>query len=153
MVGCIGLAGCDCHMTVLSCSRVLITTDIWARGIDVQQVSLVINYDLPNNRELYIHRWVWAKGGWSREGKIKNWVGLCPRMWFIRSVWTLSPVLPELVGLAGMVGGVWPSTLWRMMTFVYWGTLNSITAHRLMRCPWTVSFIEPITLCSFPSCV
>ena len=36
----------------------LITTDVWARGIDVQQVSLVINYDLPNNRELYIHRWV-----------------------------------------------------------------------------------------------
>ena len=40
----------------LFCSRVLITTDVWARGIDVQQVSLVINYDLPNNRELYIHR-------------------------------------------------------------------------------------------------
>ena len=37
-------------------SRVLITTDLWARGIDVQQVSLVINYDLPNNRENYIHR-------------------------------------------------------------------------------------------------
>jgi len=37
-------------------TRVLITTDIWARGIDVQQVSLVINYDLPNNRENYIHR-------------------------------------------------------------------------------------------------
>ena len=31
-------------------SRVLITTDVWARGIDVQQVSLVINYDLPTNR-------------------------------------------------------------------------------------------------------
>ena len=27
-----------------------------ARGIDVQQVSLVINYDLPGNRENYIHR-------------------------------------------------------------------------------------------------
>jgi ATP-dependent RNA helicase len=39
-------------------ARVLITTDVWARGLDVQQVSLVINYDLPNNRELYIHRWV-----------------------------------------------------------------------------------------------
>lgn len=37
-------------------SRVLITTDVWARGLDVQQVSLVINYDLPNNREQYIHR-------------------------------------------------------------------------------------------------
>lgn len=37
-------------------SRVLITTDLLARGIDVQQVSLVINYDLPSNRENYIHR-------------------------------------------------------------------------------------------------
>ncbi|XP_073215344.1 eukaryotic initiation factor 4A-II isoform X8 [Lepidochelys kempii] len=39
-------------------SRVLITTDLLARGIDVQQVSLVINYDLPTNRENYIHRHV-----------------------------------------------------------------------------------------------
>ena len=38
-------------------SRVLIATDVWGRGLDVQQVSLVINYDLPNSRELYIHRW------------------------------------------------------------------------------------------------
>ncbi len=38
-------------------SRVLITTDLLARGIDVQQVSLVINYDLPNHRENYIHRY------------------------------------------------------------------------------------------------
>lgn len=37
-------------------SRVLITTDLLARGIDVQQVSLVINFDLPSNRENYIHR-------------------------------------------------------------------------------------------------
>jgi ATP-dependent RNA helicase len=37
-------------------SRVLIATDVWGRGLDVQQVSLVINYDLPNSRELYIHR-------------------------------------------------------------------------------------------------
>ena len=52
---------------LFSSSRVLITTDVWARGIDVQQVSLVINYDLPNNRELYIHRLVLASvsGGYS----------------------------------------------------------------------------------------
>ncbi|KAJ7151059.1 DEAD-domain-containing protein, partial [Mycena filopes] len=31
--------------------RVLITTDVWARGIDVQQVSLVINCDVPPNRK------------------------------------------------------------------------------------------------------
>jgi ATP-dependent RNA helicase len=30
--------------------RVLITTDVWARGLDVSQISLVINYDLPSNR-------------------------------------------------------------------------------------------------------
>ena len=37
-------------------SRVLIATDLLARGIDVHQVSLVINYDLPVDRENYIHR-------------------------------------------------------------------------------------------------
>ena len=37
-------------------SRVLIATDLLARGIDVQQVSVVINYDLPYARENYLHR-------------------------------------------------------------------------------------------------
>ena len=36
--------------------RVLITTDLLSRGIDIQQISLVINYDLPLNKETYIHR-------------------------------------------------------------------------------------------------
>ena len=36
--------------------RVLITTDLLSRGIDIQQVSLVINYDLPKDTEIYIHR-------------------------------------------------------------------------------------------------
>ncbi|KRX05373.1 P-loop containing nucleoside triphosphate hydrolase [Pseudocohnilembus persalinus] len=47
--------------------RVLIATDIWGRGIDVQQVSLVINYDLPLNRELYIHR-IGRSGRFGRKG-------------------------------------------------------------------------------------
>lgn len=40
---------CHCPRRALTGTlrRVLITTDVWARGIDVQQVSLVINYDLP----------------------------------------------------------------------------------------------------------
>uniref|UniRef100_A0A8C0QC43 RNA helicase n=3 Tax=Canis lupus TaxID=9612 RepID=A0A8C0QC43_CANLF len=37
-------------------SRALITTDLLVRGIEVQQVSLVTNYDLPTNSENYIHR-------------------------------------------------------------------------------------------------
>mmetsp|Transcript_24036 Transcript_24036/g.29098 ORF Transcript_24036/g.29098 Transcript_24036/m.29098 type:complete len:418 (+) Transcript_24036:101-1354(+) len=52
-------------------SRVLITTDVWARGLDVQQVSLVINYDLPNNRELYIHR-IGRSGRYGRKGVAIN---------------------------------------------------------------------------------
>ncbi|OLL22890.1 ATP-dependent RNA helicase fal1 [Neolecta irregularis DAH-3] len=54
-------------------SRVLITTDVWARGIDVQQVSLVINYDLPPNRENYIHR-IGRSGRFGRKGVAINFV-------------------------------------------------------------------------------
>jgi len=54
-------------------SRVLIATDIWGRGIDVQQVSLVICYDLPNNRELYIHR-IGRSGRFGRKGVAINFV-------------------------------------------------------------------------------
>lgn len=48
-------------------SRVLIATDLLARGIDLQQVPLVINYDLPANPENYIHRI--GHGGGSRLGR------------------------------------------------------------------------------------
>ncbi|KAJ1995680.1 translation initiation factor eIF4A [Coemansia spiralis] len=54
-------------------SRILITTDILARGIDVQQVSLVINYDLPTNRENYIHR-IGRGGRFGRKGVAINFV-------------------------------------------------------------------------------
>nr|CAD7404186.1 unnamed protein product [Timema cristinae] len=53
--------------------RVLITTDLLARGIDVQQVSLVINYDLPSNRENYIHR-IGRGGRFGRKGVAINFV-------------------------------------------------------------------------------
>ncbi|CAB4060507.1 EIF4A3 [Lepeophtheirus salmonis] len=63
----------EANFTVSGQSRVLITTDVWARGIDVQQVSLVINYDLPNNRELYIHR-IGRSGRFGRKGVAINFV-------------------------------------------------------------------------------
>ena len=53
--------------------RVLITTDVLARGIDVQQVSLVINYDLPTNRENYIHR-IGRGGRFGRKGVAINFL-------------------------------------------------------------------------------
>ncbi|ADV19955.1 ATP-dependent RNA helicase eIF4A [Cryptococcus gattii Ru294] len=54
-------------------SRVLITTDLLARGIDVQQVSLVINYDLPSSKENYIHR-IGRGGRFGRKGVAINFV-------------------------------------------------------------------------------
>jgi translation initiation factor 4A len=54
-------------------SRVLITTDLLARGIDVQQVSLVINYDLPTNKENYIHR-IGRGGRFGRKGVAINFI-------------------------------------------------------------------------------
>ena len=53
--------------------RVLITTDLLARSIDVQQVSLVINYDLPDKPETYIHR-ISRTGRFGRKGLAINFV-------------------------------------------------------------------------------
>jgi translation initiation factor 4A len=47
--------------------RVLIATDMLARGIDVQQVSLVINFELPTDRANYIHR-IGRAGRFGRKG-------------------------------------------------------------------------------------
>jgi len=54
-------------------SRVLISTDLLARGIDVQQVSLVINYDLPSKVETYLHR-IGRSGRYGRKGVAINFV-------------------------------------------------------------------------------
>jgi translation initiation factor 4A len=52
-------------------ARVLISTDLLARGIDVQQVSLVINYELPLSPENYIHR-IGRCGRFGRKGTAIN---------------------------------------------------------------------------------
>lgn len=54
-------------------SRVLITTDLLGRGIDVQQVSLVVNYDLPTQPESYLHR-IGRSGRFGRKGWAINFV-------------------------------------------------------------------------------
>jgi len=52
-------------------ARILIATDLLARGIDVQQVSTVINYELPLQRENYIHR-IGRSGRYGRKGVAIN---------------------------------------------------------------------------------
>jgi superfamily II DNA/RNA helicase len=51
--------------------RVLISTDLLARGIDVQQVSLVINYEMPIQRENYVHR-IGRSGRYGKKGVAIN---------------------------------------------------------------------------------
>jgi len=54
-------------------SRILITTDLLARGIDVHHVSLVVNYDLPRKLESYLHR-IGRSGRYGRKGVAINFV-------------------------------------------------------------------------------
>ena len=47
--------------------RVLISSNVTARGIDIQQVSIVINFDLPKDPHTYLHR-IGRSGRWGRKG-------------------------------------------------------------------------------------
>jgi superfamily II DNA/RNA helicase len=53
--------------------RVLIATDLLARGIDIQSISTVINYDLPANKEDYAHR-IGRAGRYGKIGSAINFV-------------------------------------------------------------------------------
>jgi len=53
--------------------RVLISSNITARGIDVQQIGIVINFDIPKNVNTYLHR-IGRSGRWGRKGMAINFV-------------------------------------------------------------------------------
>jgi superfamily II DNA/RNA helicase len=54
-------------------ARVLISSDITCRGIDIQQVSVVINFDIPRDNHNYLHR-IGRSGRWGRKGTGINFV-------------------------------------------------------------------------------
>jgi translation initiation factor 4A len=54
-------------------SRVLISSNVTARGIDIQQVSTVINFDIPKCINTYLHR-IGRSGRWGRKGVAINFV-------------------------------------------------------------------------------
>jgi translation initiation factor 4A len=53
--------------------RVLISSDVTARGIDIQQVSTVINFDITKCPHKYLHR-IGRSGRWGRKGIAINFV-------------------------------------------------------------------------------
>ena len=54
-------------------ARVLISSNVTARGIDIQQVSIVINFDIPKDVHTYIHR-IGRSGRWGRKGTAINFI-------------------------------------------------------------------------------
>ena len=54
-------------------SRVLISSNVTARGIDIQQVSIVINFDIPKDIHTYLHR-IGRSGRWGRKGVGINFI-------------------------------------------------------------------------------
>jgi hypothetical protein len=53
--------------------RVMISSDITARGIDIQHLSTVINFDIPKDIYTYLHR-IGRSGRWGRKGTGINFV-------------------------------------------------------------------------------
>ena len=53
--------------------RVLISSNVTARGIDIQQVNIVINYDVPKCIHSYLHR-IGRSGRWGRKGTAINFI-------------------------------------------------------------------------------
>ena len=54
-------------------NRILISSNVTARGIDIQQVSTVINFDIPKDHHTYLHR-IGRSGRWGRKGTSINFV-------------------------------------------------------------------------------
>ena len=54
-------------------TRMLLSTDLLSRGIDIQQLNLVINFDLPKSKETYVHR-IGRSGRYGRKGVAINFV-------------------------------------------------------------------------------
>ena len=53
--------------------HILISSDLTARGIDIQQISMVVNFDIPNNVHTYLHR-IGRSGRWGRKGSAINFI-------------------------------------------------------------------------------
>lgn len=84
--------------------RILIATDVLARGIDVQTVSTVINYEMPPNRENYFHR-IGRCGRYGRKGLSINLIAGPDEMAMVKDIeqhYSITiPPLPEDLSILG----------------------------------------------------
>jgi ATP-dependent RNA helicase DeaD len=83
-------------------TRVIVATDVAARGLDVDGVTMVVNYDIPNDSESYVHR-IGRTGRMGRKGEAWSFVSGddAPNMTKIISTWNMvvsevdAPALPD----------------------------------------------------------
>ena len=83
-------------------TRVVVATDVAARGLDVDGVTMVVNYDIPNDSESYVHR-IGRTGRMGRKGEAWSFVSGddAPNMTKIISTWNMvvnevdAPALPD----------------------------------------------------------
>jgi ATP-dependent RNA helicase RhlE len=77
--------------------RILVATDIAARGIDVSGISHVVNFELPNVAEQYVHR----IGRTARAGAASVAISLCApdEKAYLRDIWKLTKANLEEIGL------------------------------------------------------
>ncbi len=79
-------------------TRIVVATDLASRGLDVKELPLVVNYDLPNEPEVYVHR----IGRTGRAGSVGSAVSFCSReeMPFLSSIERLTNRRIERIGKA-----------------------------------------------------
>jgi ATP-dependent RNA helicase RhlE len=77
--------------------KILVATDIAARGIDVSGISHVVNFELPNVAEQYVHR----IGRTARAGAAGVAISLCApdEKAYLRDIWKLTRANLEEIGL------------------------------------------------------
>ena len=66
--------------------RICISSNVTARGIDIQQVSTVINFDIPKDVHTYLHR-IGRSGRWGRKGTAINFITK-QDIYFLKSIET-----------------------------------------------------------------
>lgn len=106
-------------------SRVLISTDLLSRGIDVQQVSLVINFDLPMERESYIHRYKYVHLATCSFNPVDGF----SRFAYFEKIYYLESDVADVSDERGQL-----STLWRQTTSGKWRIFRNSTTQRSWRC-------------------
>lgn len=107
--------------------RILVATDIFGRGIDVERVNIVINYDCPPDADSYLHR-----------------VGYVSNQFFICLLYVYAAFATGV--LVDLARKAWQSLLSPRITISTLWVLSSLDSRSLFR-SFLTTLIQPVTVC------